>query len=676
MKRKQHALINAFVALVAAFFISTAQSSSQLLPYWSVPVFQYAVFYNLNLEVDPGGTFPIEGPVFCNAGIWSGSPNVIYASTVEAVGQINTTGTDPFMTGKTDSGTPQANFFAPRQPVYGVAPVTLSPSASSITNAEAFINLPPLSLRAPQAIAYERTNQAYCFNAASLIVSNWYYGTNGVTPWSNNFTVYLQDNAFGAFAVGANWIQLTNDFYIYSNSFTHQLYSTNQVPDFQFTRNVSTIRWTNNPAGTNSVWYTGFSFLTNVTFYDYREKATVQAVQLDVGKLGAWITNAAVNGGSNWNQGLFMDTGQGINSIFVDNTVPFIGQQQLPALRLIDGQQLPTSTMYLGGEPLGPQTSGLTVVTPQPLYVWGNYNVQTNGGQPGLDSHNVVNTYPAALMADAITVLSVDWKDTYTVSTPLGARTWVNTTVNAACLEGIVPSTGTSYSGGLENFVRLLENGFDGLLTFNGSIAVMFPSIYATNAWPGTGTVYEIPTRDWAYDTNFLQLQDLPPLTPLIINSNTTPIITSQPANEAVLVGQSANFNITVTGLPASSYQWIFNGTNLSGATNTSLPLADIQLTNAGDYAVQVSNILGSVISSNALLFVYTSAVPVLNALTFSAGNGVQFTVSGVPGFSYVIQASTNLIDWWPLETNSSPFDFIDNNADFPQRFYRGIYLP
>jgi hypothetical protein len=685
MKRERNFLINAFAALILTLFVPTLQSYSQSLPYWEVPLFQYAIFYDVNLEVDPGGVFPIEGSVFSNAGIWSGTPNVTYLSTVWAAGQINTSGTDPYCSGKIDAGTPQSSFLVSGQPVSGLVPATVTSrvyltSEPNITNAEVLINLPPINVRAPQSIAYLVTNQLYTFNAASLIVSNWYFGTNGVTPWSNNFTVYLQDNATPPFYLPANWIQLTNDFYLYSNSVTHMLYVTNQVPNFRFTSDVSSIQWTNpptafGPVGTNSVWYAGFSFLTNVTFNDYREQANVQAVQIDVGKLGAWITNSAANGGSNWNEELSEDTFHGINSVYVYNAVPFVGQQQLPAVRLVDGQLLPSSTTIVDYA-LPEFTYGLTVVTPQPLYVLGNYNVQTNGGPVVSGSHNTVNTYPAALMADSITILSSGWNDGYTVSTPLSARMSQNTTVNAACLEGIVPSSGANYSGGVENFLRLLENWNASVLTYNGSIAVMFPSIYATNFWPGSGSVYTTPVRNWAFDTNFYSLQGLPPLTPNIINSNTTPIIAAQPANEAVLAGQSTNFSVTAVGMPGLNYQWIFNGTNILGETNASLPLSDIQLNDDGNYAVQVTNILGSAISSNALLSIYTSAVPVLNALSFSESNGLQFSVSGVPGFNYAILASTNLTDWWPLTTNNSPFDFIDTNINFPERFYRSIYLP
>ncbi|HEY1788217.1 MAG TPA: hypothetical protein VGJ73_08690, partial [Verrucomicrobiae bacterium] len=283
-----------------------------------------------------------------------------------------------------------------------------------------------------------------------------------------------------------------------------------------FTNNTLAMTWTNlvatnGPTGTNWVWYAGFSFLTNVTFYDFREQATTRAVQVDLGKLGAWITNAAPNGGSNWNQELCQDLGHGINSMYVYNAVPFKGQNQLPAVRAANGTLLPysTCTMSSGGKIF---TCGFTIATAQPMYVLGNYNVQTNGGPQILNSHYTADTFPAAFLADSITILSSSWQDSYLSSSSSSSRTPLTTTINAACLEGIVPSTGTNYSGGVENFLRLLENWGSVTLTYNGSIMVMFPSSYATNLWGGG--YYGVPTRDWGFDTNFLIQSELPPLTP------------------------------------------------------------------------------------------------------------------------------------------------------------------
>ena len=195
---------------------------------------------------------------------------------------------------------------------------------------------------------------------------------------------------------------------------------------------------------------------------------------------------------------------QSINSIYVFSSVPRTASQ-LPGVRVIKGSRLPPS--------------GLTVATPEPLYVLGNYNITTNGNQTSTTLGDTTNTSPAALMGDAVTILSANWSDaTYVSGYALSSRTVsaANTTVNAATLEGIVPSNGAHYSGGVENFLRLLESWGGDTLTYNGSIIVLFPSQYATSFWQDTGNYYNPPARAWGFDLNFNNAALLPPLAPKI----------------------------------------------------------------------------------------------------------------------------------------------------------------
>jgi hypothetical protein len=87
-------------------------------------------------------------------------------------------------------------------------------------------------------------------------------------------------------------------------------------------------------------------------------------------------------------------------------------------------------------------------------------------------------------------------------------------------LTGIVPSNGSYYSGGVENFPRFQENWSGVNFWYNGSMVEMFTSQIANYPWPGTGTVYNPPTRNWAFDTNFDDPSQLPPLTPKVIYLN------------------------------------------------------------------------------------------------------------------------------------------------------------
>jgi hypothetical protein len=64
--------------------------------------------------------------------------------------------------------------------------------------------------------------------------------------------------------------------------------------------------------------------------------------------------------------------------------------------------------------------------------------------------------------------------------------------------------------------------------------------------------------------------------------------------------------------------------------------------------------------------------------LTWPIRSGGQFsvTISGITGQQYVVQASTNLVDWVSVATNTAPFVFTDADAgSFDQRFYRATFL-
>lgn len=80
------------------------------------------------------------------------------------------------------------------------------------------------------------------------------------------------------------------------------------------------------------------------------------------------------------------------------------------------------------------------------------------------------------------------------------------------------------------------------------------------------------------------------------------PLILTQPQSQFVPVGSNAIFNVVAYGQQPMNYQWRFNGSPISGATNASLLLTNIQTNNAGSYSVVVSNPYGSVTSTPASL--------------------------------------------------------------------------
>ena len=88
----------------------------------------------------------------------------------------------------------------------------------------------------------------------------------------------------------------------------------------------------------------------------------------------------------------------------------------------------------------------------------------------------------------------------------------------------------------------------------------------------------------------------------------TAPAITTQPQSRTATVGDNVTFSVTATGKPAPACQWFFNGVMISGATSATLALNNVQVANAGNYTVAVTNSAGTVTSSPAALAVTAAA--------------------------------------------------------------------
>jgi alpha-tubulin suppressor-like RCC1 family protein len=122
------------------------------------------------------------------------------------------------------------------------------------------------------------------------------------------------------------------------------------------------------------------------------------------------------------------------------------------------------------------------------------------------------------------------------------------------------------------------------------------------------------------------------------------PFIEIQPVSQTVPFGQpSVSFSVFAVGPGTLTYQWLFNGTNMSGKTNSTLTLTFVQYNQAGNYSVVVANSSGAAVSSNAVLTVVPPtppsfvSQPVTN-LTVPVGTNVLLavTVTGAPPPAYL----------------------------------------
>ncbi|MCX5852090.1 MAG: pilus assembly PilX N-terminal domain-containing protein [Deltaproteobacteria bacterium] len=210
--------------------------------------------------------------------------------------------------------------------------------------------------------------------------------------------------------------------------------------------------------------------LSTTSFTDKRENKVVTVTEVNLSKLQNSTTamNALNNPPSGADPGI----------LYVNQT------DNSKSVRLTDGASIPST--------------GLTVVSNNAVYIKGDYNTTNN---------------PAAIMGDAISVLSNSWDDANSNSADLSPRVASNTTINAAFMGGNVETTSSHYSGGAENYMRLLENWSGKTLTYSGSLVNLWTSQQATGIWQYGSPVYTAPTRNWSYG---IDPAHLPPGTPRV----------------------------------------------------------------------------------------------------------------------------------------------------------------
>jgi hypothetical protein len=215
--------------------------------------------------------------------------------------------------------------------------------------------------------------------------------------------------------------------------------------------------------------------------------------------------------------------------------------------------------------------------------------------------------------------------------------------------------------------------------------------------------------------------------TVLVHAPTTPPVITTQPRGEAAAYGGVLTLTAAVSGTGPFTYQWLLNGVAIAGATNSTYQVNQALYGNAGVYTVVVSNAAGSVTSVAALVnvvprleyqrttngMVLTWPAPyILQSANTPRGvfqdvrratspylvntslpqqyfrlrnqsfalslqkvsGGYQITGAGMPGCNFILQASTNLVSWSNLATNTGAINFTDTSAaNYPQRFYRAV---
>lgn len=438
----------------------------QQVQFGSIPLFQFAIFYQNDMELAPNTPMTVTGTVHGNANIYvEPSTSLVFSNAVSAVGQV----------------------------IAGESP--LDPTARYVSNA-----------------VFDG------FDLSGVDPLNLPVGTNTTGNITN-----VSDNVYGILQLPTP-TETPND-----PSGVGQKMLYNQADLIIVISNNNTISVTSgasiNGQATvisNSQWQAFMN--TNGSFYDQRDNLTVNPVTIDVSNLVNWsatnnvlrpvLANARSSAQADIESIYVADMRSTTNMVVtystngIHHTVTATTNYTVttqPGIVLSNGSVLP------------PQ--GLSVATPDPAYVVGNWNVKNSFSSTAPSDAGLADTTytaPSAIYADAVTVLSSAWNPANSTQ-PLTNRPAVSDTVNAALLTGNVPSNGAEYSGGVENFMRFLENWNNQTLTYNGSLVQMFQSHIAKAPYPGTGSVYNPPTRNWAFDNNFTNPNKQPPLMPRVL---------------------------------------------------------------------------------------------------------------------------------------------------------------
>lgn len=211
-------------------------------------------------------------------------------------------------------------------------------------------------------------------------------------------------------------------------------------------------------------------------------------------------------------------------------------------VRLINGTTLPG--IYDAATPAN--TKGFTVASENGVYVRGNYNA-TSVTAPSGTANTPYNQYfpfnqsthiPASVVADSVTILSNAWEDARSFWSPVtnpydqSNRIASETHMRFAMISGdtiasreTTPHQGgisPKLNGGVHNFKRFLERWTGQRLNYAGSLINLYNSRNNNGSFKCCNTVYNPPTRNWVFDSTFLDPGRLPPGTPFFQYVQTT----------------------------------------------------------------------------------------------------------------------------------------------------------
>ncbi|MFN8391682.1 MAG: hypothetical protein U0136_15445 [Bdellovibrionota bacterium] len=423
-----------------------------------VPLFQFAAFYNKDLEILPGPAMTLSGPVHTNGDLY------LNANTSLAItGQVTTGGS--LYRGRKDDASCMSTPVSVKNPTTAVNLKPSCPARIKITSTDVVpyngmiqMSVPPVDVPQPEAfdptpgkVYWDKADLRLVLRLNSSDAKSTTYATTGVEVWKQDRTVDTTrtNNLNGcAGSIGGKVVN-------YSSAFTNK-----------------------------------------------RENKAMRLLDVDmVALLNCIYSKNLLESGralSDTTEGglVFFLTVDGPNKSASANRYGF---------RVRNAAQLRATT---AGAPI---PVGMTLVSDQAAYLAGNYN-STNKIPAAVmaDSLNLLSNAWDLTDASSNSALSsrIASNTTYNAAFLAG-------TDSTGGIEGATGQSHGNYNGGLENYPRFHEDWSGKTMTYRGSFVSLNLPRHVNGTWSAQS--YSPPARDWNYDTSFNNAANLPPITPRFV---------------------------------------------------------------------------------------------------------------------------------------------------------------
>ena len=155
---------------------------------------------------------------------------------------------------------------------------------------------------------------------------------------------------------------------------------------------------------------------------------------------------------------------------------------------------------------------------------------------------------------------------------------------------------------------------------------------------------------------------------------NRVPTILAPPTNSFLRVGSNTLFTVSAVGNGLLHYQWRFNGVNIAGAVNRSLVITNTQTTNAGFYAVAITDSIGTIVTPPVTLTLLINPAIVVGLINQSVVVGQPVTLSVIASgnplpFSYEWRRGSSTVTNNTVNAFENYYSFLASNSVSTQSY-------